>query len=496
MTLSGDFYYHGFVRWNLGWPTPNYAGAFITTLLALAFAFSWSRWRWAGLAVEAGGMFLLAKTYSRGAVVAWIAACVFAVVAGRAWRERGEIVIWVMRVVVFGVMLGVVGFGFSRAGSGGGAAVNESEEQRLNMSGMPVPRSGGALASDGPKAEKSPAEDGSVVNRLALWRGGAAMIAAAPFSGWGAGEAGSVYMNWFQDLDRTEGFSTMVNSFLHVGVEYGVGLLMAVVAGLGMLLALAWKVGREEGGSLQNRTLEMHLRQSFGAHAMCATSGAVLVAWAVANVFTTMWIDWKLWIVPCVAAGLIVWQVRRGTATLPGGLVLRQAAGFGIATAMVGTLVLLIAGHIFAARSPYRVEPAADGAISARSRAESAGDKITWHLWPDPTMLGPTPGKELRRWLGTVSAGNQWVVHRARAEAPWAELGDATGVILIGRQAERLATGGALGDRPLRVIHPLGAPPGVAVRAARSTELIFARHRRSGQRTGLARMGCGNWGAS
>ena len=62
MILSGDFFYHGQLRWNLGWPTPNYAGAFVATLLALAFAFSGSRWRWTALALEAGGLFLLAKT--------------------------------------------------------------------------------------------------------------------------------------------------------------------------------------------------------------------------------------------------------------------------------------------------------------------------------------------------------------------------------------------------------------------------------------------------
>jgi hypothetical protein len=46
MILDGDFYYYGLLRWNLGWPTPNYAGAFVATLLALAFAFSASRWQY------------------------------------------------------------------------------------------------------------------------------------------------------------------------------------------------------------------------------------------------------------------------------------------------------------------------------------------------------------------------------------------------------------------------------------------------------------------
>jgi len=470
MILGGDFLYHGLLRWNLGWPTPNYAGAFVATLLVFAFAFSGSRWCWTALAVEAGGLYLLAKTYSRGAVVAWVAACLFAVMAGRVWRERREIRWWGTRAALLGVMLWAVGFGWSRAPESGGATVTKQDgEQSKNTGGRPGPLSDGASASDGPAMERGPAEDGSVVNRLALWRGGAAMIAAAPWNGWGAGESGRVYMNWFQDVDRDEGFSTMVNSFLHVGVEYGLGVLAAVLAGLGAVLAMAWQAGRGKG----ERSSEGLRSGALGITRATTAAGASLVAWAVANVFTTLWIDWKLWIVPGVAIAIIVWSVLRGTGLRPVGLAVRSAAGFGTVIALAGSLGLLLTGHVLAARSPHWVEPTADGAIAVRTRTESAGGVTVSHLWPDPAVLGPTPGKELRRWFATRLAGNQWIVHRANPAAPWMELGDASGVILFGRQAERLAGGGALGDRPLRVIHPLGAPPAGAARALGSTELIL-----------------------
>ena len=65
MILEGEFFSGVHLRWNLGWPTPNYSGAFLVTLLALAFVFSTSRLRWVALATEVVGFFLLAKTYSR-----------------------------------------------------------------------------------------------------------------------------------------------------------------------------------------------------------------------------------------------------------------------------------------------------------------------------------------------------------------------------------------------------------------------------------------------
>jgi hypothetical protein len=146
---------------------------------------------------------------------------------------------------------------------------------------------------------------------------------------------------------------------------------------------------------------------------------------------------------------------------------------FGAASALAVTLGILVAGHVFAARSPNRIEPAADGAISVRARTKSTGEKTTWHLWSDPAVLGPTPGKELRRWFARMPASPQWVVHRADAAVKWNHPNDDTGVILMGRQAERLMIDGALGSRPLRLVHPLGAPPPGPVNSAGNAELIL-----------------------
>ena len=227
MILEGEFFSGDHLRWNIGWPTPNYAGAFLVTLLALTFVFSSSRWRWAFLLAEVGGLFLLAKSYSRGAVVAWGLAWLFGVVASHVWRNPAQRLVWAARASAMVVMLLAAGFGWSRAEVAKNADV------------------------------VSTTQDGSVVNRLALWRGGLKMIVSAPLTGWGAGESGRAYMNWFQDVDRDEGFTTMVNSYLHVAVEHGLPILV-VVGWIGAwLLLVAWRgAGNSEQSEPRERLRE------------------------------------------------------------------------------------------------------------------------------------------------------------------------------------------------------------------------------------------------
>ena len=63
-------------------------------------------------------------------------------------------------------------------------------------------------------------EDRSITNRMTLWKAAPAMMADAP-KGWGAGNAGKAYMQWYQPLDRTERYRTLVNSHLTWLVEFG-----------------------------------------------------------------------------------------------------------------------------------------------------------------------------------------------------------------------------------------------------------------------------------
>ena len=63
-------------------------------------------------------------------------------------------------------------------------------------------------------------EDRSIINRLDLWKYAPAMMLDAP-GGWGAGNSGKAFMEWYQPLDRNEPYRTMVNSHLTWLVELG-----------------------------------------------------------------------------------------------------------------------------------------------------------------------------------------------------------------------------------------------------------------------------------
>ncbi|MGH7945117.1 MAG: O-antigen ligase family protein [Opitutaceae bacterium] len=421
MIIEGDFFFQGMPRWNLGWPTPNYAGAFIATLLpwcwiggsqkpevggqGLKDRLGWlgavwrERWRVAWLGAEAIGFFLFAKTYSRGALVALAAAALF-FIAASGWSElKASWRIWLLRCLLLTAC--VVGTGFSG---------------RID----PV----------------QTATDGAVVNRLDLWRGGLAMIAAAPLSGWGAGESGRAYMNWFQDVDRTEGYATMVNSYLHVGVEHGLWTMALVFAVVIWLLAVAWREGRS--------------RTPF-----VAAMGASLAAWAIANVFTTLWIDPRLWIVPAIAGFGLMWQ---GARCINGRAHMRTAAA-SVGVSLLAVMAIYGAGGWLGSSRTEQVSSGSFGAVGMTHSGSSDGQSKTWHVWPDAAVLGTAPGKELRRWLKTKPLDVRMVVHRAAALQPGDAHAYVDGVMLFGRQVGRLASQGMSAGRALWLIHPLAPPP-------------------------------------
>ncbi|MFA5264405.1 MAG: O-antigen ligase family protein [Opitutaceae bacterium] len=434
MIFSGDFYQQGMLRWNLGWPTPNYAGAFLVALLPLLWGLSWSRWRWVVLAGELGGAFLLAKTYSRGAVVAWGAAWLFAFLATRAWRQPVQSMLWTARIGVFAAMLAVAGFGWNR-----------------------LPGARGAETAD------ATVDDSSIGNRLELWRGGLRMVAAAPLQGWGAGESGRAYMNWFQDVDRTEGFVTMVNSHLHVAVEWGLPLFGLLALGGGMILAVAWLGAAPPEPSAPETG---YIRWVAGA------TGASLVAWVVANMFTTLWIEPKLWIVPALAVTVILISAWSGHRALRWGRVI----GFCFGATSLLIIGLFVMGHVMLSKRSIVAKPLSDGAVllSAKTGAMSVRG-IRCHAWLDTGVLGVSPGKEMRRWLEamngesesggglsqnegkrSLSAVCEIVVHSPSGiEA----LPSSSSVILFGKQAERLWRIAKGKPAQVLIIHPAGALP-------------------------------------
>lgn len=417
MTLEGVFESFGSLRWNLGWPTPNHAGAFVAALLPFLWLLNTSRWRWVLLLVEAGGLFVLAKTYSRGAVVAWVAAWTLALLVSRGWKESNSGALWLARLVLLGVMLWFADFGWSRQAAGA-------------------------------------TEDGSVVNRLSIWRAATEMLAAAPWSGWGAGESGRAYMNWFQAVEADESYNTLVNGWLTLGVEQGApALTLAVAALFGLFIVggrATWK--ESEGG-----------RPPCVALALCC--GASLVSWAVANVFSTLWIDARLWVVPGLASiGLAVdaWRTRAWPGWRTGVVATVGAAG--------GVVALIGGGVDLQQQREWLTRPGEQPGwviLERRERRDVSGEH--WQVWPDRAVLGDTPGKEIQRW-----AAEQHDATRIEVAIGWgAEPSLAKGqVLLFGLQAERLDASDWSQAANVLVVHPLGPPPSRPMRPRMGTVLL------------------------
>ena len=72
----------------------------------------------------------------------------------------------------------------------------------------------------GARSTEALGQDASVGNRMELWNS-ALQMAAENVHGFGSGQSGEQYMQWYQPLDRQEGYRTMVNSYLTFLVEQG-----------------------------------------------------------------------------------------------------------------------------------------------------------------------------------------------------------------------------------------------------------------------------------
>lgn len=180
-------------------------------------------------------------------------------------------------------------------------------------------------------------------------------------------------------------------------------------------------------------------------------AGASLVAWMMANVFTTLWIEPRLWVVPTIAAFVLVWCGWKNSSIR---LVPLTVASLGIT--IVAASGLYGAGRWLLRGQSRAIIPGRNGSVMLAS-AGSTG--AVWHAWPDPSVLGPTPGKELRRWFECRSANIRLVAHRAAPLQPGEVPVGATGLWLFGRQAERVGPDFPPACRELWLIHPTVPPP-------------------------------------
>ena len=239
--MEGIFYFGDQLRWNLGFETPNIAGAMVAVAIAFLLPFTSKipdkkRRLFAFavlLAVEISLWFVLAKTYSRGALVA-AGICFVCCTAFMLFRTESKcriLGIALAKAVAVSAILLYTGF------------ANRISPEYIN-------------------------NDGSTSGRIALWTGGLKMVAQAPVCGWGVDKSGEEYINWYQDFSDERKYAGMVNSYLHVAVERGFPALFAALSILAFLFFADFRLWRKNGDLF----------------------GLALLSLCVSNIFSTLWI--------------------------------------------------------------------------------------------------------------------------------------------------------------------------------------------------------------
>lgn len=243
--MDGIFYFGDQLRWNLGFETPNIAGAMVAVAIAFLLPFTSKipdkkRRRFAFavlLAVEISLWFVLAKTYSRGSLVAAgiCFICCNAFMLSRTESKCRILGIALTKTVAVSAILLYTGFS------------NRISPEYIG-------------------------NDGSTSGRIALWTGGLKMVAQAPVCGWGSDKSGEEYINWYQDFSDERKYAGMVNSYLHIAVERGLPALFAALSILAFLFFADFRLWLKNGDLF------------------ALALGLALLSLCVSNIFSTLWI--------------------------------------------------------------------------------------------------------------------------------------------------------------------------------------------------------------
>lgn len=180
-----DIFFNGIWRMDWGLGNPNKTATLIAELMVAVWGLAYVRkkgfWVAFGLFTVLGGC--LIHTFSRGGLIAAFAGLIALIAfVPRPWplTKKMAIGISVLLMIVFTFYL--------------------NAHERYSQ---------GVIE-----------EDRSITNRAELWRVTPAMMVDAP-GGWGIGNSGKAYMQWYQPLQHNERYRTLVNSHLTWLVEFG-----------------------------------------------------------------------------------------------------------------------------------------------------------------------------------------------------------------------------------------------------------------------------------
>jgi len=343
---ANETFYHGILRWDLGFENPNKAAILLAFLLLLLLTVilrarrGWMVWLSTALTIPIGYGF--AHTFSRGGFVALAVSSALLLLASL--RQIG-----VKRRLCLPLLLAGLALGAN--------TVFTKFSARL--------------------AESAPLQDASVGNRLLLWKAVPRMMLDAP-GGWGTGHAGETFMGWYQPLDRHERYRTLVNSHLTWLTEWGWCGRWLYVTGWLFLLGLGFV-------RLKKRSDALPL--------------ALWVCLGIGGFFSSVAESCVIWILPALAIAPLIQTFLSETPTRRGFLAANASMGSGL------LLVLLtVAGHLWPMHD-LPLHRTADG----RQITVGGSEPTTWIVFDDTVMGGPTYGRALRDFLQTPEGKGQTI---------------------------------------------------------------------------------------
>jgi len=348
-----EYLYDGMLRWGFGFENPNKAAVLFACLLPLLWvgwsgswgvACGWMRGLAAFLSAVAflGAGLCLLMTFSRGGVVAAALAMGYLWIfggEGRSCRERMSGFIRSKGVLSLLLVVILVAVALS---------CGMAERSASGLPGLH--------------------QDASVAHRIDLWRGALQMAYENP-RGFGTGHSGEQYMEWYQPLDRSEGYRTMVSSYLTLLVEQG---WIIFGLGVGVIIAL-WRWSRPVG---RYRGVILAMKAS-------------MIAFLVSGAFSTTMENPWLWILPAACTLVLMLTVKK-----------HPSWGNILTSSVAGTLLLVgflwVCGWYRAGRDPLlRTIGIREGrrevlGVSVRDPGASV------LVLSDPAVLGGQPGRLLR----------------------------------------------------------------------------------------------------
>ena len=260
-----DSFYGHLTRMDWGFGNPNKTAALIASIMLAVWIFAYMRkWGfWLAVALFTGFGVCIILTLSRGCVVGFMAGgiCVLA------WTPRPFSYPRICAVIAACVALIIFAF-----------IINAGSRYTQALWG----------------------KDRSVGNRLLIWSQVPSMIHDAP-NGWGLGQSGDAYMQWYQPITRGEGYRTLVNSHLTWLTELNWWGRAAYVFAWVAIFIVLWPAQNQRWFSIP-----LGIWIAFGVCAIFSSTAEAPLLWVIpivalasvliARMKRKMWPEYRLWL--------------------------------------------------------------------------------------------------------------------------------------------------------------------------------------------------------